>query len=179
MLGVWRAPVSGERGHRRLDWAFEQEGCDTSAKFLLICMARLGNRDGTCFMSVARLAKMMRASVKTVQRCIKRLIRAGLIYDISSTKRGRQTRTYAFGCDGPMTPTTVGQNDADQGDKKSLRKGQIDGQNLLNHKKGIEPSAETATAFRSHRHGEARPIGAVLPARFVVPAGFPDGGEAQ
>lgn len=158
--------MNGEKGHRRLDWAFAQEDCDSTAKLLLVCMAKLGNRNGTCFMRISRLAKMVCASVKTVQRAIRRLLAAGLIFEIRPKgAAGRRAKTYAFGCDG--APEPIGQTVPSIRDKLSSEKRQNGGQNPLNHKNRIARPTSRSHPAGISRGGEAKPIGAVIEALAV------------
>lgn len=153
--------MSAEQGHRRLDWAFDQEDCDSTAKLLLVCMAKLGNRNGTCFMRISRLAEMVCASVKTVQRAIRRLLAARLIFEVRPKgAAGRRTKTYSFGCDG--APKQTGQTVPSHGDKLSSGKRQNDAQNPLNHKNRIARRTPGSRPAGIDSGGEAKPIGAVI-----------------
>lgn len=125
--------------YRRLDWAFGQTDCRGSAKYLLICMAKLGNGKGTCFMSEEGLAGMLGVSVKTVQRGIRKLLASKLIFDVSDQHAYRVTKTYAFGCDGKPNTQARGQIGRNLPVKMASPPGQKVAQNLYESKKGITP----------------------------------------
>lgn len=156
--------IGSEKGHRRLDWAFAQQDCDSTSKLLLICMAKVGNGRGTCYMRVSRLAEMMCASVKTVHRAIRRLQSAGLIFEVRP--KGvirRRTKTYSFACDGVPGPRE--QVVPSLRDKSSLGRGQNDRQNLKNHKEGIGRASRAAYREGGKGRSIATPIGAILERR--------------
>lgn len=116
---------------RILDRAFATQGIPSSAKLLLLNMAKLGNGTGQCFASQQRLAEMCCCDKRTVRRALSHLLAEGLIKEIPNPKRA--TKRYLLNFHRWGLPR--GQDARTGGRKRPHTRGQIDRQNHdLNHK---------------------------------------------
>ncbi len=123
-----------------LNWALDQELNSSSAKLVLVVMARRGNFSRVCFMSQGQIAKEACCSISTVGRHIRELKKLGFIREITVPNRMRCTRHYQF-C---LVGSDYGQNTIDHKSNCPASAGQNDRQNSYEVKTKTESTEKQA-----------------------------------